>query len=161
MILRNLFGKNLSDKYFLLLRHEEYYFNNNNKILEKVYNLRKSKLGVKIGFDIPKNVISSGVSTPHLGSRIISSNAKIGKNFRVYVDVQIGSKNEKAPVIGDNVYIGPGAKLYGDIYIADNIKIGANSVVNRSFTEVGITIAGVPAKKVKDKTPPHPNTTFI
>jgi serine O-acetyltransferase len=55
------------------------------------------------------------------------------------------------PKIGDNVYIGPGAKIFGDIEIADGIAIGANSVVNRSFTEPNIGIAGIPAKKINDK----------
>lgn len=45
----------------------------------------------------------------------------------------MGSK--KAPKIGDNVYIGPGAVLFGDIEIADNCWIGANAVVNKSFLE--------------------------
>jgi serine O-acetyltransferase len=49
------------------------------------------------------------------------------------------------------VYIGPGVKIYGPIEIADNIAIGANSVVNRSFIESGITIAGNPARKISNK----------
>ena len=52
--------------------------------------------------------------------------------------------------IGDNVYIGPD-KTFGSITIADDIAIGANSVVNSSFTQPGITIAGIPAKKVSNK----------
>jgi serine O-acetyltransferase len=56
-----------------------------------------------------------------------------------------------APQIGNNVYIGPGAKIFGEIVIADNIAIGANSVVNKSFYEKGISIAGVPAKKINTK----------
>ncbi|WP_429967243.1 serine acetyltransferase [Enterococcus sp. AZ173] len=160
LFIRNLLGRNLIDKYFKLLRYEEYHSNNGHKLFEKFYNLRKTKLGIKIGFDIPKNVIAYGVSSPHVGTRIISNNAIIGKNFRIHVGVQIGSKDGHAPIIGNNVYIGPGAKLYGDIYIADNIKIGANSVVTHSFKETGITIAGVPAKKIKEKTQAHSSTSF-
>lgn len=52
----------------------------------------------------------------------------------------------KAPVIGNNVEIGVGAKIIGDIYIADNIKIGAGAVVTKSFYEEGITLVGIPAK---------------
>lgn len=55
------------------------------------------------------------------------------------------------PHIGNNVFIGPGAVIVGDIKIADNIAIGANSFVNKSFLEEGITIARVPARKVSDK----------
>lgn len=37
------------------------------------------------------------------------------------------------PVLGDNVYIGPGAKIFGKVQIADGCKVGANAVVNKSF----------------------------
>lgn len=59
--------------------------------------------------------------------------------------------NGLAPTIGDNVYIGPGAKIYGKIKISDNIVIGANAVVGRSFEEPNICIAGAPAHKISDK----------
>ena len=66
-----------------------------------------------------------------------------------------GSKAHRRFIIGDNVWIGPGAKIFGKIFIADNIAIGANSVVNRSFAEQNITIAGIPAKKIKDSGNPY------
>lgn len=51
------------------------------------------------------------------------------------------------------MYIGPGAILFGDITIADNVSIGANATVNRSFTEPNVVIAGTPAKIVKRNVP--------
>lgn len=48
------------------------------------------------------------------------------------------------------MYIGPGAKIFGKIKIADGIKIGANAVVNKSFLSAGKTIVGVPAKYTED-----------
>jgi serine O-acetyltransferase len=59
--------------------------------------------------------------------------------------VNIGLKNAKAPSIGSNVYIGPGAKLFGDICVGDNVVIGANAVVNRDIPN-NVTVAGIPAK---------------
>ena len=56
-----------------------------------------------------------------------------------------------SPILGDNVYIGPGAKLFGKITIADNISIGANAVVTKSFEQENISIAGVPAKIISEK----------
>ena len=50
---------------------------------------------------------------------------------------------------GDNVDIGVGAKIIGGVTIADNIKIGANAVVTKSFYEEGITLVGVPARKLE------------
>ena len=69
-------------------------------------------------------------------------------------DVTIGVVGRKdqmgAPVIGDNVFIGSGAKIIGNITVADNVVISANAVVMKSITEKGITVAGVPAKKISD-----------
>lgn len=58
----------------------------------------------------------------------------------------------ESPVIGDNCYIGPGAKIYGKIVIGDNCAIGANAVVNKDFKDGNCTIAGVPAKITSYKT---------
>ena len=52
------------------------------------------------------------------------------------------------PTIGDNVYICTGAKVFGEIQVANDVIIGANSVVNKSVTENGVTVAGAPAKIV-------------
>jgi serine O-acetyltransferase len=85
---------------------------------------------------------------------VVNEYAKIGANCRIHVCVSIGTKagySDKAPTIGNNVYIGPGAKLFGPIYISDGIAIGANCVVNKSIYERNITIGGIPAKKISDK----------
>lgn len=106
-------------------------------------------LGLLCGFSIGLNCFGKGLSISHIGTIVVNHNARIGENCRLHVCVNIGTGS---PVIGDNVYIGPGAKLFGKINIADNIRIGANAVVNKSFNEEGITIVGVPAHKVeKDK----------
>ena len=52
------------------------------------------------------------------------------------------------PIIGDNVFIGAGAKILGDITIGDNCVIGANSVVVKSVPSNSI-VAGVPAKVLR------------
>lgn len=138
-------------KFQILLRKEEYYFNNNIKIIGLFYRFRKERLGIKLGFEIPRNTFGYGLNITHTGMRIVNKNCKVGINCRIHSGVNIGGTEEYAPQIGDNVYIGPGVKLYGDIYIADHIKIGANSVVNKSFLDSGVTIAGVPAKIVSKK----------
>ena len=94
-----------------------------------------------------------GLSIAHTGTIVVNGFAKIGKNCRIHVDVNIGTQygyEDKVPVIGDNVFISPGVKMFGDIRIGNNVVIGANSVVNRSFSEDSICIAGVPAKKIND-----------
>lgn len=108
------------------------------------------KMGVKMGFSIPINTFAEGLSIAHCGLVVVNVDARIGKNCRIYVGVNIGEKDGKAPKIGDNVYIGPGAKLFGDVVIGDNTQIGANAVVTHSFPEGNCTIVGVPARKVEN-----------
>lgn len=87
---------------------------------------------------------------------IVNPKCKIGAWCDIHQGVNIGeSFDKKAPTIGSNVWIGTGAKIFGDIKIADNICIGANSVVGKSFTEPNITIAGVPAIKIKETGNPY------
>lgn len=107
------------------------------------------KISVKLGFSIPINVFGPGLSLPHRGNIIVNPQTKIGENCRIHVGVNIGAHHDKAPRIGNNVYIGPGAIVFGDIEIVDNISIGANATVNKSFTVPNVVIAGTPAKVVK------------
>lgn len=110
-------------------------------------------MSVRLGFSIPINIFGPGLCIAHRGTIVINKNVRIGENCRIHACTNIGSnRNDSlAPKIGNNVYIGPGAKIFGDIIIADNIAIGANSVVNKSFYEIDISIAGVPAKKINSK----------
>lgn len=110
------------------------------------------RLRVRYGFSIPLNVFGPGLSIAHRGTIVINGNAKIGKNCRIQECTTIGatSGSTDAPVVGDNVFIGSGARIIGNIKIADDVAIGANAVVTKSFTEPSITIAGVPAKKISN-----------
>ena len=115
--------------------------------------LRFHLASIRLGFTIPPHVFGPGLSIAHRGTIVVNSCARVGANCRLHACTNIGSRGgsaTEAPTVGDNVYIGPGAVLYGPIAIADNIAIGANSVVNASFCEPNVTIAGAPARKVRD-----------
>lgn len=150
----NFFSPDYVWMFQIALRELEYMHNNNKSIFVKYLTLRKfNKLSIKLGFSIPINVFGPGLSIAHYGTIIINTGAKIGANCRLHACVNIGTEAgfaDKAPTIGNYVYIGPGAKIFGDITIADGVMIGANSVVNKTFNEPNIIIAGVPAKKIKD-----------
>lgn len=145
-------------KYEISLRECEYLTNISKKqpwhrIVLLWYKYRKFTLEVKCGFSIPINSVGKGLCLAHMGTVIINDNARIGENCRIHAGVNIGAdfrNSDSAPQIGNDVYIGPGAKLFGNIVIADGIAIGANAVVNKSFIEKHISVAGVPAKKVSD-----------
>lgn len=114
-------------------------------------------MSIWLGFEIPINTFGYGLKLNHTGTIIVNGNARIGNFCDIHVDVNIGQNinPDEVPTLGNNVWIGPGAKIFGKIEIADGIMIGANSVVNRSFTEPNITIAGNPARKVSDKGNPY------
>lgn len=142
-------------KYLKILRKQEYYINTarNNKIKSFIalyYERKKHNLGNKLGFYIAPNCCEEGLTLFHHGSVIINPNARIGKNCLFHGNNCVGNdgKTNDCPVIGNNVDIGFGAVIIGGIEIADNIKIGANAVVTKSFLEPGITIVGVPARKL-------------
>lgn len=83
----------------------------------------------------------------------MNSGSRIGANCRLHACVNIGTEagqSNKAPQIGDNTYIGPGAKIYGDIILKNGTIIGANAVVNKSFEQSDIAIAGLPAKIIAE-----------
>jgi serine O-acetyltransferase len=108
-------------------------------------------LSMLLGFTIPTNVFGPGLNIAHRGTIVVNGFTKVGANCRIHACVNIGTKagyRDVAPTIGDNVYIGPGVKIFGDVKIANGVAIGANAVVNKSFEEEHVTIAGVPAKKL-------------
>lgn len=81
---------------------------------------------------------------------VVHSNAVIGKNCIIAQQVTIGgrSKKKEVPKIGDNVYIGAGAKVLGPITIGNDVVIGAGAVVLKDV-EDGCAVAGVPAKVIR------------
>lgn len=106
------------------------------------------------GFEIPANCFGKGLSIAHKGPIIVNSHARIGQNCRIHVCVNIGTSPEAdnlAPIIGNNCYVGPGAKIWGKIFIGDNTVIGANAAVGKSFQEGNCCIAGVPARIISNK----------
>lgn len=144
-------------RFEIMLRKTEYYKNCSNNIIKKIYSkwlqYRYYKMRIKLGFSIPLNVFGPGLSIAHYGTIVVNGNSKVGKNCRIQECTTIGATNgsKDAPILGDNIFIGSGARIIGAIRIANNIAIGANAMVNKNFETQGITIAGIPAKKISEK----------
>lgn len=141
------------------LRQYEYHFNTKgtwHKILSVYYYKKYLSLSLKTGISIPKNTCDKGLTLYHYGSIVVNAACEIGRNCCIMNNVNIGANQGslKAPKIGNDVYIGPGAVIFGDIEIADGCYIGANAVVNKSVLEPNSVIAGIPAKVLK-KDPIH------
>lgn len=140
-------------RYEVLLRKREYYHNTKgfmHAVLEKWYAWHHRSLGFRLGFSVPINVCDEGLRINHYGLLVINPRARIGKNFDVHQGVNIGQNksDDEVPVIGDNVFVGPGSFLYGKITIGNNVAIAAGSVVFKSFDTPNITIGGVPARVI-------------
>ncbi len=103
------------------------------------------------GYYVSPGCLGQNVQFFHRGNTIINYRSKIGDGCRFHGDNCVGNngKSPDCPVLGRNTDVGIGAKIIGGITLADDIKIGANAVVTKSFLEPGITIAGIPARKIK------------
>jgi serine acetyltransferase len=104
------------------------------------------------GIELPYSAqIGQGVIIEHQHGIVVHGNAVIGDNCTIRQGVTIGNrymdKPTEAPVIGNNVNIGAGAKLLGNITIGDNVNIGANAVVIHNIPQDSIYV-GFP-KSVK------------
>ena len=142
-------------KYEILLRKCEFYNNCKkgffSKILGKVLKIKFIKLGQRLGFSIPLNVFDKGLYIAHIGSIVVNQYSSIGKNCRIHEGTCIGADGtNEAPIIGNNVFIATGAKIIGNVRIADDVAIGANAVVVKDILEPNTTWGGVPAKKISD-----------
>ena len=142
-------------KYIKLLRLEEYYYNVRHDFIGKIaylyYFRKKNRLGNRLGFKIPHNTIGAGLTIYHHGEIIVNENAQIGENCKLHGGNCIGNNGilDKSPIIGGGLDLGIGAKIIGDIKLGNNIKVGANAVITRSFENDNIILVGVPAREAK------------
>ena len=82
---------------------------------------------------------------PHgLNGIIVSHNAVIGENCTIFHQVTIGEGRGGAPMIGNNVLIGAGARVIGGIRIGDNVRIGAGCVVMQDVPDNATVIPAAP-----------------
>ncbi len=120
-----------------------------------IYKVLYKLVQVITGIELPCEVeVGENFLIDHFGGIIISGYAKFGDNCRIRNGVVVGLKNVNepcAPQIGNNVDIGAGAKLLGNIKIGSNVSIGANSVVLVNVPDNAIAV-GVPAI-IKSKKP--------
>ena len=118
-----------------------------------------------IAYPAQKNIqIGEGFYIGHFGGITISYATKIGKNFILSQQVTIGisGKGEKrgCPIIGDNVYIAPGAKLFGKIKVGNNVRIGANAVVHEDIPD-NATVVLDPGFKILERNRNNANSYII
>lgn len=140
-----------------------------NPIVKKFYNIlyKVSYFTIsKLLFNceiLAKANIGKNLQLPHHGNGVIIDNATIGDNVIIRPQVIIGKTikgGSKAPTIGNNVDIGVGAKVLGNITIGDNVMIGANAVILKDVPS-NCTVVGIPGKIVKTKDSSNSDQIYI
>ena len=110
------------------------------------------RCSIRFGISIPDTTqIGSGFYIGHFGEIVVNGGSVIGKNCNISQGVTIGrvyrGKLLGCPVIGNNVFIGPGAKILGNVNIGDDAAIGANCVVVDDIPSRAVVV-GVPGKVI-------------
>lgn len=120
------------------------------RIAQLLKNLSRIIYACDIAYQVE---IGNGLNLPHQGlGVVIGPGVKIGKNCTIYSNVVLGDKHgidgNGYPIIGDNVTIGAGAIILGNLKIAENSVIGANSVVIKDIPKNAVAV-GNPAKIIR------------
>lgn len=118
------------------------------KFFSLVYKILFKFVQIITGIELPCEAeVGKQFIIDHFGGVVVSGYAKFGDNCRIRNGVVVGMKNMEyweAPIIGNNVDIGAGAKLLGNIRIGNDVLIGANAVVICDVPDNSIAV-GVPA----------------
>lgn len=116
-------------------------------MLGPVYVLLNFLVQTLWGIEISRHAhIGPGLYVGHFGGITISPDAVIGSNCNLSQNTTIGlsggAGGAGVPVIGNDVYIAVGARLFGRIRIGNNVKIGANAVIYKDIPDNAVVVAG-------------------
>jgi serine O-acetyltransferase len=118
------------------------------KFFSFIYHVLFKIVQVLTGIELPcETDVGRNFIIDHFGGIVISGYASFGDNCRIRSGVVVGLRqveDKRAPVIGNNVDIGSGAKVLGSIRIGNNVLIGANAVVMTDVPDNSIAV-GIPA----------------
>lgn len=141
---------NQNFKLITLYRVAHYFRKKNMRIFSALLT-RVIKFLYPIDIEVACN-IGVGLKMPHPLCIVIGGKVKIGDNCKIMQGVSLGgslgkskSDGQTQPIIGENVFIGAGAKIIGPVTIGDNVVIGANSVVTKDI-DSNHTAFGFPLK---------------
>jgi len=122
------------------------------QVLKLVCFFWQKVIEITTGAELPNRAeIGMGLLMPHTNGIVIHTDAKIGNycNIGQQVTIGVGGRGEKqgTPQLGDRVFVGPGAKMFGSITIGNDVAIGANAVVTKNLPDNAVAV-GIPAKVI-------------
>lgn len=138
------------------LRKAEYAFNTSNGnrlkwLLAIYYERKKNKWGDRLGIEIEVNCFGKGLQIFHGAGIVVNPQVRIGENCKLHGGNCIGNngKTQEVPILGNNIDIGFGACIIGDVHLGDGISIGSNAVVIKNCLTENAVLVGVPAKEIR------------
>ena len=114
------------------------------RLITAIYKARMRRVSERLGFDVGRHSIGPGFSIAHSGLLVVHPDARIGARCRIHQGVTIGAGKGGAPVIGDDVFIGPNAVILGGVRIGDRAFIYPSAVVTKDVPD-DHSAAGIPA----------------
>lgn len=111
---------------------------------------RYKRLGMKLGFSIGYNTLGYGAVMPHYGTIVVGESNRIGNFAVLHTSTCI---TDDGKVIGDGLYLSAGVKITRQLKLGNNIHIGANSLVNKSYEGDNMLIGGMPAEPIRPAGP--------
>lgn len=109
-------------------------------------------MGLKLGFSIGYKCFGYGLVIPHYGTIVVGDSNRCGNYCVLHTSTCI-SGERGGKIIGNALYLSTGVKIFKPITLGDNVQIGCNSVVNKTFTDDDILLVGMPAVIKKNVTP--------
>jgi len=114
-------------------------------LLQPIYFVLNGLVKIIWGIELPRSAtIGPGLYIGHFGGITIAPGVVVGRNCDISQHVTIGlsgqGENAGVPTLGDNVYIAPGAQVFGKISVGSNVKIGANAVIYKDIPDNAIVV---------------------
>lgn len=148
--IKHLFLPDLIMSYLKAMRYTSYYGHRKDSRMMYLplwawHCRRYRRLGVRLGFSIGCDTLGYGTVISHYGTIVVGETNRLGNYAVLHTSTCISDNGKR---IGDALYLATGAKITSCATLGDNVSVGANSLVNKSFGS-GLLIAGMPAKAIK------------
>ena len=151
--------------YMWMLRRSEYWTNCRRdpvaRVMAAILRFRILRLGEVLGVSIPRNTCGPGFSLAHAGLTRVNKDCKVGARVRIHQGCGLGhgvsstTGQSGAPIVGDDVFLSPGALVMGPVTLGNGSYVLPGAVVVKDVPP-GAIVGGVPAKILRIEENPKP-----